>query len=493
MTLLGIDVGTTHLKVGAFDRSGRTLQTATRAMAVQHAPEGYAYFEPEEVWQQAASAIQVVTSGLAEPVAAVGIASMAETGLLVGRRSGQAQSVMLPWFDTAAQPQADALLARMGAELYFTRAGLLPSYKCSLAKLLWLQAHDPAALEDAVWLSTADYLAFRLTGVFATDYSLASRTCAFNITRRVWETDWLRDLGLPADLFPPAQAAGMPAGVTTATGRELGLLGKVPVAVCGHDHVCGAFAAGATSPGMVFDSMGTAEALIGALPARPLTSTDYAAGLMIGCHTAPDSNYWMGGLSTSGGAVEWLRRQLAPEALSYAELLALLDSAPAGPTGILFFPYLLGSASPHRDPHAPAAWIGLRAGHTRADLAKAVLEGAAFELAFVQQVGQVVIGQPIDVLTVAGGGTRNRHWLQIKADVSGCTLRVCAQPEVVLLGATLLAGQGSGLAVAYDAAPAEIIHPDPAHHQIYRDLYEGGFLRLQEALRGLGPLFKRWQ
>ncbi|MBN2471517.1 MAG: carbohydrate kinase, partial [Anaerolineae bacterium] len=380
MILLGIDVGTTHLKAGAFDLTGAAQQIATRAMITHRLPDGPAYFSPQEVWEQAASALQEVTAGITGPVAAIGITSMAETGLLIDRKTGRARSEMLPWFDTAAQPQAAALAARVEPQAFFIKTGLQPSYKCSLAKLLWLRQRDVAAFRDAVvWLSAADYIAYRLTGVFATDYSLASRTCAFNIARLAWDEAWLAALALPAAIFPPAFPAGTPAGTTTAAGEALGLPPGIPVAVCGHDHVCGAFAAGASRPGTVFDSMGTAEALIGALPARPLTAEDYAAGPMVGCHTVSGSHYWMGGLSTSGGAIEWLRAQLGPTPLSYAELMALLDSAPAGPTGILFFPYLLGSSSPHRDPHAPGAWIGLRASHTRADLAKAVLEGTAYE------------------------------------------------------------------------------------------------------------------
>src|SRR5699024_2206717 len=140
-----------------------------------------------------------------------------------------------------------------------------------------------------------------------------------------------------------------------------------------------ALAMGAVVPGVVFDSMGTAETLIGALPERPLTEADYHNGLQYGCHVARGLGYWMGGLSASGGSIEWFRALMSPPVPSYAAMEELLRSAGPDPTGIIYFPYLFGSGSPHTDPHARGAFIGLSNAHGAAKLFKAVLEGTAFE------------------------------------------------------------------------------------------------------------------
>jgi xylulokinase len=136
------------------------------------------------------------------------------------------------------------------------------------------------------------------------------------------------------------------------------------------------------------------------------------------------------------------------------------------------------------------AFVGLSASHGRAELLKAVLEGTVYEVEFIRQAGEQITGQSIPALVTAGGGTRNRVWLQIKADVSGCRIESSAEPEATLLGAALVAGIGSGLyaheAEAFDGLclkPVEVFLPDPERHAIYRDLYEQGYLRLQEALR----------
>ncbi|MGB8982029.1 MAG: FGGY-family carbohydrate kinase, partial [Anaerolineales bacterium] len=324
-----------------------------------------------------------------------------------------------------------------------------------------------------------------------TDPSLAGYTFAFRVDKRVWDADWLREWHLDPDLFPPANPSGTPLGqVCSEVAASLGLNPHIPVAVCGHDHATAAFSMNVTSPGRVFDSMGTAETLIGALPERPLTEDDFRSGLIYGCHVARGRGYWLGSLSASGGSVEWLRTQLSHKPLSYNEIDSLLASARPEPTGILYFPYLLGSGPPHTDPLIRGAFVGLESSHGRADLLKAVLEGTAYEVEFIRQTGEHITGQPIPALVTAGGGTRNRAWLQIKADVSGCRIEASAEPEATLLGAALVAGIGSGIYASEAEAfaslccnPVEVVLPDRERHAIYRRLYEQGYLRLQEALK----------
>jgi xylulokinase len=491
MAILGLDVGTTHCKAGLFSGDGAPLALASRPMAAMAQPAGLAGWDAEWLWQTIRAIVGDVTAGAAEAVEAVGVASMAESGLLVDRRSGCPRTPIIPWFDTGAAAEAERLLAAGDPLERFSRAGIYPSFKCSLAKLLWLRRHDARLLDGAVWLSAADYVAFRLAGVTATDFSLAGRTYAFRLDEKRWDGDWLDRFGLSPDLFPPAQPAGSPLGNGAQPALAVpGLAGGTPVVIAGHDHICAALAAGAISPGRLFDSMGTAEVLVGALAERPLGDKELASGLSYGCHVAPGHLYWLGGLSTSGGSVEWLRRILGDPPLSYEALEALLAEAGRRPGDILFFPYLAGSGSPHTDPATRAAFVGLAAGHGRSDLLKAVLEGAAYELEVIRRAAEGATGSPIDHFAAAGGGTRNRRWLQIKADVSNCRLEALATAEATLLGAAMLAGMGAGLyadAAAAVAAvarpPAGCYLPDGVNHRLYRRRFEEGYLELQEPLR----------
>jgi sugar (pentulose or hexulose) kinase len=499
--LLALDIGTTHCKAGLFILEGSELrvgEVSKQATSPRRSPTGYAYYDPEELWHTVLAAIRtVIRQAGSGQVQAVGIASMAETGLLVDRSTGQPRSPVLPWFDSVATRYRE-ISGRLETEAdrldRFRRTGIRPSFKCSLGKILWLRSQDASLLKDSLWLSAADYVAFRLSGGLGTDFSLAGRTYAFRIDQKAWDEEWLDRFELSPDLFPPALPSGLPVGGCLPEFYPgAGLLEGTPVAVCGHDHVCAAFGAGAALPGQVFDSMGTAETLIGMVDQLELGEKAYASGLAYGCHVSRDRYYWLGGLSASGGSVEWLRAVLGDQPLSYPEMESLAAQSPPGPTGILYFPYLAGSGTPHPDPRVKGAFIGLEAGHTRADLVKAVMEGTAFEMEYIRRAAAGAIGEDQDLILAAGGGTRSRTWMQIKADVSGCPYQVSAMPEAALLGAALLAGTGAGIfpgePSALDARPhldIEVFSPDSDRHRAYLALFERGYLPLQSPLRAYG-------
>jgi sugar (pentulose or hexulose) kinase len=490
VSLLSIDIGTTHCKAGLFALDGKTLRIATRPMLVQRASTGEMYFEPDHVWKAVSDVIREAAS-LSGSIAAIGIASMAETGLLLDRRTGAARSSFLPWFDTSSQPQADLIRRQSDPLERYLKTGLRAVFKCSLAKILWLRENHDGLFENAVWLSVCDYIAYRMTGKFGTDRSLAAFTFAYRVDQHIWDSDWLREWKLDPDLFPEALPSGTPiANLRPEAADALGLPAGIPVTISGHDHANAAFAMNVTSPGQVFNSMGTAETLIGALPERLLNADDFRTGLQYGCHVAHGQGYWLGSLSASGGSVEWMRRQVNDQQLSYQEMGELLDSTRLEPTGILYFPYLLGSGAPHADPKVRGALIGLSASDGRADLLKAILEGTAYEVEFIRQAGEHFTGQPAATLVAAGGGTRNRAWLQIKADVTGCSIEASAEPEAALQGAALVAGIGSGVYVSQAEAfaglalhPMHVFLPDLARHEKYQQLYEQGYLFFQKALR----------
>ncbi|RPI23604.1 MAG: hypothetical protein EHM70_22305, partial [Chloroflexota bacterium] len=360
-SLLGVDSGTTHCKAGLFvERAGalKLARTSSYPTQARRAPEGHYYYDPNELWETAAAAIgEVAQAAGKDAIAAIGIASMAETGLLVDRATSQPRSAFVPWFDTSSTPQVKRISQNGDPALIeqrFYKSGLYPSFKCSLAKILWLQDIDQTITHESTWLSAVDYIAYCLTGCLTsqvrTDYSLAGRTYAFDLNAKDWDGDWLGQFGLEPGLFPPARPAGETTGHVVDHLDIPGLPAGVPVSVAGHDHVCAAFALGVSKPGLVFDSMGTAESLVGALPEKPLGQKEFASGLSYGHHVIPDTYYWMGGLSTSGGSIEWLRGLLGEPPLSYDEIDALGEATGDGPSGILYFPYLAGSGSPHTDP-----------------------------------------------------------------------------------------------------------------------------------------------
>ncbi|PYI53524.1 FGGY-family carbohydrate kinase [Paenibacillus flagellatus] len=499
MALIGIDIGTTHCKAGLFREDGTPVRIASRPTETLRSPEGYAYYDPDRLWVTVASAISEAAAGgeavdgvAAGAVSAIGVASMAESGLLVDRESGEPRSLFLPWFDPCAAAFADVVEAADDPLSRFAKTGLRASFKQGLTKLLWLKQRRPDAFRGAVWLSAADYIAYRLTGVMATDYTLAARTFAFDIAKADWDRDWIRHFGLPPDLFPDAFRCGTKIGrVTPEAAAACGIGSGAAVGVAGHDHVCAALAVGAVAPGDAYDSMGTAETLVGTVDASPLGAAEYESGLAYGLHAVRGRHFWMGGLSASGGSVEWLRSLLGDEPLDYGRVLAMLDRLSPEPTGILYFPYLSGSGAPQPDPKASGAFVGLKAAHGKAELMKAVLEGTAYELESIRRAAEKAAGRRIGSMVAVGGGTKNRHWMQIKADVSGCRIGKAGLPEATLLGAALAAGVAGGAYAdaerAAEAAAAsrsvEWVYPQAGRHERYRKLYEEGYMPLQGPLR----------
>ncbi|MFC0472139.1 L-fuculokinase [Halalkalibacter kiskunsagensis] len=490
MRLLGIDIGTTHIKAGLFECDGTLVQIAIRSNQSHLTEEGLSYYNPDEMWRVVTQLIKEVTSDQHEKIVSIGITSMAESGLLLNPKTNECHSHIIPWFDRRTEEVSNVLQQEIDPVEQFQKTGLHNSYKSGLAKLLWLKQQDPQITTNAKWLSTSDFIAYKLTGKVSTDYSLAARTFAFRIDQKKWDIPLIRHFGLGESLFPEVNPSGTGVGEVSQGFEEIGLEKGISVAVSGHDHVCAALAVGVTQPGVVLDSMGTAETLVGSLHERGLTKKEYESGFTFGCHVVPNRLFWMGGIQSSGGSVEWLRSQLSSQHLSYEEMKNLLDQVPSSPTGMLYYPYLTGSGSPQPDPNAKGAFIGLKSTHKKGDLLKALLEGTAFELEYMRRAAEKMQDCQIQTLIAVGGGTKNQQWLQIKADVTNCHLLIPPVSEATLLGAAMAAGLGSGvykdeaeLLQLISQRQENNVYPNTENQQKYQTLFEEGYLFLQEPLR----------
>ncbi|MBW7458215.1 carbohydrate kinase, partial [Paenibacillus sepulcri] len=246
--------------------------------------------------------------------------------------------------------------------------------------------------------------------------------------------------------------------------------------------------------GDTYDSIGTAETLVGMETDRPLTKEDFASGLSYGLHIVPGLSFWMGGISASGGSIEWMRGILGEQVpLSYEDVIRLVDKAPDGPTNIMYFPYLSGCGAPMPDANARGAFIGLTADHGQPHLLKAVLEGAAFQMEAIRRAAARASGTAGGRIVAVGGGTRNEAWMRIKADISGCRIDVPDLDEATLLGAALTAAIGTGIyrdaadavRCAVNGRPARVYKPDNRRREAYCRIFEHGYLAIQQPLRDI--------
>lgn len=453
--LAGLDVGTTNVKAGVYRPDG--TQVAGRRAGT-----------PDGADALRATALRLLAECVADagrPPAAVGVASMAETGVPLDA-AGDPLGELLGWRDRRAAREAGELAAEVGEEAFFAATGQRAGAKLPLARWIWLRRHAPG-LRMACWAGAADLVVAALTGTVATNPTLAARTGAYGLRDGAYRADLLDLAGLRPGQLPPV-VSGVAGHVTAGAASRTGLLAGTPVVNAGHDHLAAAWAAGVRSPGQVADSMGTAEAVV--VPAAAIPAV-VPAGATVGPFVDGTSFCTVSGLPASGGLVEWLLARIAPaghpDRYRWFEEAAGPPERP--PTGVVVQPYLQGRAAPDPDPHRTLSVHGLRPEHTLADLGRAVLEGLCMHARWM--LDAATGGVPPGSVTVFGGPAASPAWMWIKARLTPAPLAVLAGRPVAALGAAQLAGRAIGLPdppVRADAGPAG---PAPEWEAAYRSAF----------------------
>jgi xylulokinase len=435
--VIGIDLGTQSLKAVVCD--------AGLAVRGQHAV-GYAtqYPQPDRaeqdprVWEAALG--PAIAGALAQAgVAPEAIAAIAITGQLDGCIAVDAQCAPLHpaliWQDR----RAVADTARVDARELFAVTGQVADPSHMAPKLAWLARAHPGA---ARFHQPVSYLVERLAGAAVMDPALASTTMLFALATAQWAQPLLDAFEVTADALPRVAPACEVAGTLTAGGARLtGLRVGTRVAVGTGDDFAAPLGAGMVAPGPILCAIGTAE-VVGALAATPIL--DGAAEPMVETHAFPAGGFFVENPGwLSGGAVRWAARMLGLG--SDLELDALAQTAPPGAGGVTFLPALAGAMTPVWRPHARGTLHGLAAGHDRAHIARAVLEGLAFAASdVVARLGE--LGLPAREVLLIGGGAQSRVWGQIRADAIGRPHHVAARTDAAPIGAAMIAAVAAGLA-----------------------------------------------
>jgi xylulokinase len=489
--LVGADIGTTNIKVVAFDPSGKAVAQASTPTPTHYPRPGWAHHDPEELWRSFAETLRRVTGRLddAGRLASIAVASMGEAAVPLDARDRPTHEI-IAWFDRRTRPQAEWLDRKVGRDRLFDATGLSLQPIFGLCKLIWLKENAPDAFErTSSWLNVADYVAFRLSGVRATDYSLASRTLALDLHEKRWDEEILRETGIPPDLFAPLRPSGTLLGsITPEAAEATGLPRSVQVAVGGHDHVCGALAAGVTEPGTMLNSLGTAEAIFLPLD-EPLPVPEMGQqGYTQGAHVA-GGYYVFGGLYTSGASVEWFRSALGDEA-GYETLISEAERVPAGSLGVFFLPHLRLANPPYDDPASRGAFVGLSTDAARGVLFRAVLEGLAFDSrnSLEPLLGYSNVDE-LQTIYAIGGGTQNRLLMRIKATVLDREITTLGVEEATSLGAAILGGIGAGVYADVPSALKELryervrVEPDREQAPLYDASFREVYRQLYPSLR----------
>lgn len=491
--VIGVDVGTTNVKAVAFDPSGRARADATTPTPTERPRPGWAEHDAEALWQAAARVLRETTTQLAPPsrVAGLAVASMAEAGVGLDPH-GRAIGPVIAWFDPRAETQAAVLEDRVGEQRLMSITGLRPQPIYGLCKLLWLRDHQPEDFARThLWLNVADYVAYRLCGVPATDRSLASRTAAYDLDAGRWSDEVLAAVDIDSATFAPLVDSGTPLGtVTESASAETGLASHAWVAAGGHDHVCGALAAGIVGSDRLLDSMGTAESFLAAVDRRPAGVDATRKGFSQGAHVVPGRCYVAGGLHAAGASLQWALDLVAADDEERSRVLAEAARVPPGSRGVCFLPHLRFGSPPNPDPASRGALVGLSVDVDGATLVRAVLEGLAFAFRHAVDALRDETGIAPSEVRAIGGGARNELLVRLKATLLGRPITVLGVDEATSLGAALLGCVGAGLcadagqAVAGLAVDAEEVVGDSEltdeYEARFRDVYAGLYTDLRE-------------
>lgn len=479
--LLGIDLGTSSVKVVVTHSSGAAAAVASASYPIDTPQPGHAEQNPESWWLATVDAVRqaLAQAGLSS-VSAIGLAGQMHGTVLVSRQ-GEPLCPAIIWADQRSSAETAQMIHLAGSHRLQHVTGTLPAAGFMGPTLLWLRQHRPHLLEQAhQFLLPKDYLRWKLVGSFATEASDASATGLFDIRARKWAADIVEMLGLPLDRFPQALASmDVAGGLSPGAAQALGLPTGTPVVAGCADQVAQAVAGGLTQPHSASVTIGT-----GAQYFQPLLTPQVFQNLHTFCHALPDRWYVLGAMLSGGLSLRWLRDTL--QVTDYAQLEARAATVPPGAEGLIFLPYLVGERAPIQDAQASGAFVGLTLRHHAGHLARAVMEGIAFSL---RQIIEIVEAQvtPAAALSAVGNGLASDLWRQITADVLGRPLHFRPAYEQTAQGAALIAGLGVGLynspgeiPTAQDAQqrPTQQTTPQPAfiqHYQrqydIYKDLY----------------------
>lgn len=452
MLVVGVDVGTTNLKVALVD-----VEQA-RAVAVAAAPTP----QPGHLSTLLAALLTRVLDGRPAP-RAVGVASMAETGVPVGP-DDEPRGGWLRWDSHRGDVHADALAARWGRAELFAATGVRASGKVPLATWAWLREHAPARLhDDGRWAGAADLVVLALTGRLVTDHTLAGRTMAYRLGRpgrlpEAFDDELLAGVGLAARHVPrvlaPGQTVPLRRGPATAD-----LPPGIPVTVAGHDHAVAAFAAGVRQPGRVADSLGTAEVVCTVFESDPAPDPVAAAGMSLVRTVRGDLPALVAGTSSAGGAVAWWLATYAGDLADdeRARLLAAASDARdddwwralrTREDAFLLLPSVAGRQTPAPDPGARPRPVGRVPADPVAHL-RGLLVGLALQARWMLDVQAELAGGvsrwDSDVRLLGGPAHANPAWTRLKGMVTPAPVHLVLEREPVAVGAALLAAERAGL------------------------------------------------
>jgi xylulokinase len=494
---LGIDVGTGGTRALVIDERGQVRGAASEEHTPFSSPQpGWAEQDPRDWWRACGIAVRraLQASGVAnDQIACVGFSGQMHGAVLLDASDQVIRSAII-WCDQRSEKQGRELNELFGAERLIQLTCNPPLTNFTLTKLLWVRESEPANWRRVSHVMLPkDYVRFRLTGERATDMADASGTLLLDVANRKWASEVLSKTGIETRLLPALFESPQTCGKVSAAGAEAtGLKAGTPVIAGAGDQAAGAVGMGIVRPGVVSATIGTSGVVFAATD-RP--ALDPRGRLHTFCHAVPGRWHVMGVTQAAGLSLRWFRDRFGAPSENgrdpYDVLAEEASTAPPGSAGLFWLPYLMGERTPHLDPTARAAFLGLTASHNRSHLVRAIMEGVAYSLKDTFTIFEEM-KVPVTCIRLGGGGARSPLWRQIQADVYDREVEAVEAEEGAAYGAAILAGVGAGAWKSVDEACDAIVRvahriaPDPKNAAIMQDGYRT-YRQLYPALHSLLP------
>ena len=484
---IGIDTSTTATKALLMNEVGKVFSVASNEYPYETPQPLWSEQDPALWWHATVESIrQVIAKTGVEAATVKGIGLTGQMhGLVLLDENGEVLRPAILWNDQRTGSQCDAIRTKLGREKLIQITGNDALTGFTAPKILWVQEHEPEIWKQARHiLLPKDYVRYKLTGEFASDRAGGAGTILFDLAKRDWSPEVLAALDIPVEYLPKTyEGTDVTSTLSPVVVAELGLPAGIPVFGGGGDQAAAAVGTGAVRAGVVSLSLGT-SGVVFATTDGPFIEPE--GRLHAFCHSVPGKWHLMGVMLSAAGSLRWHRDTFAP-GTDYDTLLQPAADIPAGSDGLFFLPYLTGERTPHPDPLARGAFVGLTVRHSFPYLTRAVLEGVSFGLRDSFELMKSAGLENISQVRVTGGGARSPLWRQILADVFGAEIVTVNAEEGAAYGAALLAATGSGAFRSVESACDATIQitgtTQPGKDQ-------GVYEKLYPLYRGLYPALK---
>ncbi len=488
--VLGLDVSTTATKAVLMDAEGSIRSVAASGYASDSPRPLWSEQDPARWWDGTVASIRsaLEQAGIdGEAVDAIGLAGQMH-GLVTLGAHGEVLRPAILWNDQRTEAECDLIRERLGRDRLIAVTGndALPGF--TAPKLLWIRRHEPEVWSRiAHILLPKDYVRFRLSGEHAVDRADGSGTLLFDLARRDWSDEVVSALEIdPAWLPRTSEGPEVTGAVSQEAGAATGLRAGTPIVAGSGDQAAAAVATGAIDPGLVSLSLGTSGVVFAATDAPSIEPNGRSHAF---CHAVPGRWHVMGVMLSAAGSLRWYRDALAP-GVPFSDLIDEAEEVPVGSDGLLFLPYLTGERTPHADPHARGAFVGLTLHHQRPHLTRAVLEGVAFGLRDSLELVRSVGVPATDQIRATGGGIASALWRQILADVLQMSVATTATSEGAAQGAAMLGAVGAGWFPTVGDVCRSWVRFGEATERADFEPYRQPYERYRELYPALAPTFR---